>query len=46
MNDEELGSSGLHVLQGLTKLRQICNSPALLSDEEFYGNQSAKMEEL
>ncbi|MES2588011.1 MAG: SNF2-related protein [Bacteroidota bacterium] len=31
------------VLQGLTKLRQICNSPALLSDEESYGSSSAKM---
>lgn len=46
LSEDELHSSSLHVLQGLTKLRQICNSPALLSDDEFYGNQSAKMEEL
>ena len=46
LSDDELSSSSLHVLQGLTKLRQICNSPALLSDDEFYGDQSAKMEEL
>ncbi len=46
LSDEELQASGLHVLQGLTKLRQICNSPALLSDEEFYGDQSAKLDEL
>ncbi|GAB3791910.1 hypothetical protein GCM10028819_01200 [Spirosoma humi] len=36
----------LHVLQGLTKLRQICNSPALLNDEEFYGDSSAKIDRL
>ncbi|AUD03715.1 DEAD/DEAH box helicase [Spirosoma pollinicola] len=36
----------LHVLQGLTKLRQICNSPVLLNDEEFYGNSSAKIDVL
>lgn len=46
MNDDELHSSSLHILQGLTKLRQICNSPALLSDEEFYGDESAKLDEL
>ena len=36
----------LHILQGLTKLRQICNSPALLSDEEYYGSESSKIEAL
>ena len=36
----------LHVLQGLTKLRQICNSAALLNDEEYYGNGSSKIEVL
>ncbi|CAG5017320.1 RNA polymerase-associated protein RapA [Dyadobacter sp. CECT 9275] len=36
----------LHVLQGLTKLRQICNSPALLNDEEYYGDGSSKIEVL
>ncbi|MBC3791424.1 DEAD/DEAH box helicase [Spirosoma utsteinense] len=34
----------LHVLQGLTKLRQICNAPVLLNDEEFYGDASAKID--
>ena len=46
LSEEELQASGLHVLQGLTKLRQIYNSPALLSDDEFYGDQSAKLDEL
>jgi|GEM_PF-55789 len=46
LSDQEMNKSSLHVLQGLTKLRQICNSPALLSDEEFYGEESAKIDEL
>lgn len=46
LSDDELHSSSLHVLQGLTKLRQICNSPALLADEAFYGGESAKIDEL
>ena len=41
---EELLNQSMHVLQGLTKLRQICNSPALLNDEGFYGNESAKID--
>jgi len=46
LSDEQMHKSALNVLQGLTKLRQICNSPALLSDEEFYGEESAKIDEL
>jgi superfamily II DNA or RNA helicase len=41
-----LEKSKIYVLEGLTKLRQICDSPAILSDEENYGNQSVKIEEL
>ena len=40
---DALNRNSLHVLQGLTKLRQICNSPALLSDDEYYGDESAKL---
>lgn len=46
LSEDEMKKSSLHVLQGLTKLRQICNSPALLSDEEFYGEESSKLDEL
>lgn len=42
-DSDALNGGGLHILQGLTKLRQICNSPALLSDDEYYGNESAKL---
>ncbi|MFT2007992.1 DEAD/DEAH box helicase [Pontibacter sp. 13R65] len=45
-SEENLPKSSMHVLQGLTKLRQICNSPALLPGEAFYGEASAKMEVL
>ncbi|MGZ3957643.1 MAG: DEAD/DEAH box helicase [Flavisolibacter sp.] len=42
-----LGKSKLAVLQGLLKLRQICNHPGLLSQEEHAGRlDSAKMEVL
>lgn len=43
---EELANKNMHILQGLTKLRQICNSPELLSDQEYYGSGSSKMDEL
>ena len=42
--EEGIGKSGMHVLQGLLKLRQICNSTALIKEEGDYGNESAKLE--
>lgn len=44
--EDELTKSSMHVLQGITKLRQICNSPAILSKEKYYGNTSSKMDVL
>jgi superfamily II DNA or RNA helicase len=41
-----LEKSKIYVIEGLMKLRQICDSPAILSDEENYGTQSVKIEEL
>lgn len=46
LRDDLPGKDSMHILQGLTKLRQICNSPALLPDQESYGQQSAKLEAL
>ncbi len=46
IEDNGLENSKLLVLQALTKLRQICDSPSLLSDEENYGNRSIKIKEL
>ncbi len=45
-NEVDTPRETLHILQGLTKLRQICNSPALLNDDLFYGNASAKIDAL
>ncbi len=38
--------SQLTILQGLMKLRQICDSPAILNESEKFPNHSIKLEEL
>ncbi|MFI5186220.1 MAG: SNF2-related protein [Chitinophagales bacterium] len=38
--------SQLTILQGLMKLRQICDSPAILNEVEKFENHSIKLEEL
>ncbi len=38
--------SQLTILQGLMKLRQICDSPAILNETERYPNNSIKLDEL
>ncbi|MDE3211744.1 MAG: SNF2 helicase associated domain-containing protein, partial [Bacteroidota bacterium] len=38
--------SQLTILQGLMKLRQICDSPAILNEEEKFPNHSIKLEEI
>jgi superfamily II DNA or RNA helicase len=43
---EGIDKSQLTILQGLMKLRQICDSPAILNEEEKYPNHSIKLEEL
>jgi SNF2 family DNA or RNA helicase len=46
IDEEGLEKSKIYVIEGLTKLRQICDSPELLPGEENYGNESIKVEEL
>ena len=46
MSVEGKEKSSFLILEGLLKLRQICDSPALLSDDADYGNDSAKLDEL
>ncbi|HEY0176049.1 MAG TPA: DEAD/DEAH box helicase, partial [Pedobacter sp.] len=41
--EEDLPKHTLHVLKGLTQLRQICNSPSLLKDEQLHGVASSKI---
>ncbi len=46
INKNGLGQNKLSVLNGLLKLRQICNSPELLKDEETRITQSVKTDML
>ncbi|PWH84929.1 SNF2-related protein [Brumimicrobium oceani] len=46
IEEEGINKSQMYILQGLTKLRQICNSTALADKEKDYGNDSAKLDEL
>ncbi|HEX5553576.1 MAG TPA: SNF2-related protein, partial [Chitinophagaceae bacterium] len=46
IDEQGMGRSQLTILQGLMKLRQICDSPAILNEEELYQNHSVKLDEL
>lgn len=46
IESDGVGKSKMYVLEGLTKLRQICDSPSLLNDDEEYTNESIKIDEL
>jgi superfamily II DNA or RNA helicase len=46
IDEQGVGKSQLTILQGLMKLRQICDSPAILNEEEKFPNDSIKLEEL
>jgi len=46
IDEQGVGRSQLTILQGLMKLRQICDSPAILNEDEKYPNYSIKLEEL
>lgn len=46
MVTQGVGKSQLSILQGLMKLRQICDSPAILKEEKLFPNESAKLDEL
>ncbi len=41
-DDDDLNKNTMHVLTGLTRLRQICNSPALIK-EGYSGNMPLKL---
>ena len=46
IEEKGMERSQMHILQGLTKLRQICDSPAIMNDEEKFDNHSIKLDEL
>ncbi|MCK5824870.1 MAG: SWIM zinc finger family protein [Ichthyobacteriaceae bacterium] len=45
-DENGLKKSKMYVLEGLTRLRQICDSPSLISEEEIYTSESAKIKVL
>ncbi len=46
IDEQGMERSRMHVLQGLTKLRQICDSPAILNEAEVFENHSVKADQL
>lgn len=46
ISEQGIARSQFTILQGLMKLRQICDSPAILNEEEVFENHSIKIEEL
>ena len=46
IDQQGIERSQLTILQGLMKLRQICDSPAILNEEEKFPNHSIKLDEL
>jgi non-specific serine/threonine protein kinase len=47
IDERGIERSQMHILQGLTRLRQVCDSPALIQDgESQYPNYSIKLEEI
>jgi non-specific serine/threonine protein kinase len=46
IEEQGIQKSQLTILQGLMKLRQICDSPAILNETEKFENHSIKLEEL
>jgi non-specific serine/threonine protein kinase len=46
IEEQGIQRSQLTILQGLMKLRQICDSPAILNEEDKFPNHSIKLDEL
>jgi non-specific serine/threonine protein kinase len=46
IESQGIHKSQLTILQGLMKLRQICDSPAILNETDRYPNHSIKLDEL
>ena len=46
ISEQGIERSQLTILQGLMKLRQICDSPAIMNEPEKYPNHSIKLEEI
>ncbi len=44
IDEQGFEKSQMFILEALTKLRQVCNSPSLLNDEQDYTNESVKID--
>ncbi len=45
-DDDEIEKNPMHVLRGITRLRQICNSPHLVGEDKLKGEVPAKIQTL
>jgi SNF2 family DNA or RNA helicase len=46
IDEEGINNSGMYILDGMLKLRQICDSPKLIKTEADFGSDSVKLDEL
>lgn len=46
VHEEGIGKNAIYILEGLTRLRQVCNAPQLLNNPDFPTKESVKLEEL
>ncbi len=46
IDNEGLGKSGIYILEGLLRLRQICDDPRLVKDEDHLNHKGVKIREL
>ncbi len=46
IDTDGISNAGIYILEGLMKLRQICDSPSLLNEKEDFGHESVKLAEL
>ncbi len=46
IEESGMGNAAMYILEGLMRLRQICDSPVLVKDEEVTTTASIKLEEL
>lgn len=46
IEEDGIKKASFYILEGLTRLRQICDSPVLVKDPQFVTDESAKLNEL
>jgi non-specific serine/threonine protein kinase len=46
IDEDGIGNASMYILEGLLRLRQICDSPVLIKDKDVTTSESIKLEEL